>query len=34
MSRLLPVGEPKYTLLSQVKQRPAQKIILVVTVNT
>jgi len=34
MSHLLPVGEPKYIVLSWVKQRPAQKIILVVTVNT
>ena len=34
MSHLLPVGEPKYIVLSRVKQRPAQKIILVVTVNT
>jgi hypothetical protein len=34
MSHLLPVGEPKYILLSRVKQRPAQKIIQAVTVNT
>ena len=34
MSHLLPVGEPKYIVLSRVKQKPAQKIIQVVTVNT